>query len=210
MPNHRRGRSKGKHQAQGPGRGAQMVRIVGGHLRRRQLKYSGDPRVRPMKDRTREAVFNLIGPISSAMYALDLFAGTGALGLESISRGASGATLVECHGPTAAVIRQNIQSLGIGDRVQLIRADVFYWMRQEPSLPTGPWLVFCCPPYDYYGSRCHDLLQLIDTLLKRAPAGSVLVVEADDSFDVAQLPEASAWRVRDYPPARIALRCLTA
>src|SRR5262249_42961688 len=78
-----------------------IVRIIGGEYRGRKLQYSGDIRTRPMKDRVREALFNLIGPNVRGMHAIDLFAGTGALGLEAISRGAAGATFIERHYPTA-------------------------------------------------------------------------------------------------------------
>ncbi len=60
------------------------LRIIGGQFRGRRLRYGGDPRTRPMKDRLREAVFNLIGPMVRGTHALDLFAGTGALGLEAL------------------------------------------------------------------------------------------------------------------------------
>jgi 16S rRNA (guanine966-N2)-methyltransferase len=159
-----------------------------------------------MKDRTREALFNLLGPISRDQYVLDLFAGTGVMSLESLSRGAGEATLIEYHRPTAAVIRENIQSLGVEDRAHLIVADAFRWFRQAPPLPATPWLVFLCPPYDYYASRWRELQELLQRLIERAPMGSVLALEADTSFDPNHLPEAASWRVRDYPPARIALR----
>src|SRR6478736_322408 len=77
------------------------LRIVGGTLRGRKLQYSGDVRTRPMKDRVREAVFNLLGPQVAGSHAIDLFAGTGALGIEAISRGATKATFIERHLPTA-------------------------------------------------------------------------------------------------------------
>ena len=64
-----------------------------------------------MKDRLREAIFNLVGPLPPGMQAWDLFAGTGALGLEAISRGAERATFLEQHYPTAGIIRQNITAL---------------------------------------------------------------------------------------------------
>src|SRR6186713_2214397 len=83
------------------------LRIIGGTLRHRKLQYSGDLRTRPMKDRVREAVFNLLGPQIKGTHAIDLFAGTGALGLEAVSRGASRATLIERHLPTAKLIEQN-------------------------------------------------------------------------------------------------------
>ena len=64
------------------------LRIIGGNFRGRKLRYHGDPVVRPMKHRVREAIFNLISTESDGAHAIDLFAGTGALGLEAISRGA--------------------------------------------------------------------------------------------------------------------------
>ena len=80
-------------------RPAAGLRIIGGEFRGRRLHYSGDRRTRPMKDRLREAVFNLIGPDIRGKHAIDLFAGTGALALESLSRGAKSATLIEQHHP---------------------------------------------------------------------------------------------------------------
>src|SRR6185369_13778531 len=99
------GRMKSRH-ISGPGSGSGEVpvvglRIIGGKLRGRKLQYSGDLRTRPMKDRVREAVFNLLGPGVKGSHAIDLFAGTGALGLEAISRGAAQATLIERHLPTS-------------------------------------------------------------------------------------------------------------
>ncbi|OYV90832.1 MAG: hypothetical protein B7Z73_05850 [Planctomycetia bacterium 21-64-5] len=88
------------------------VRIIGGSLRGRRLECTGDPRTRPMKDRVREAVFNLLGDVSGST-AIDLFAGTGALGFEALSRGAKAAVFFEQHFPTADVIRRNAALLGV-------------------------------------------------------------------------------------------------
>ena len=77
------------------------VRIIAGCFRGRKLHYSGDPRTRPMKDRVRQALFNRLGPDVEGTLAVDLFAGTGALGLEALSRGATRAILIEQHRPTA-------------------------------------------------------------------------------------------------------------
>src|SRR5438105_2010542 len=77
------------------------LRIIGGSLRGRKLQYTGEARTRPMKDRVREAVFNLLGPSVTGSHAIDLFAGTGALGLEALSRGAARATFIERHFPTS-------------------------------------------------------------------------------------------------------------
>jgi 16S rRNA (guanine966-N2)-methyltransferase len=126
------------------------LRIIGGRFRGRRLQYSGDPRTRPMKDRLREAIFNLVGPGIRGTHALDLFAGTGALALEALSRGADRATLIEQHYPTADIIRQNVAALGVEGQAEIVVGNVFIWQKrrnrgchahacrghEEPATPT--------------------------------------------------------------------------
>jgi 16S rRNA (guanine966-N2)-methyltransferase len=185
------------------------LRIIGGTFRGRKLLYHGDPRTRPMKDRVRESVFNLISTESEGTHAVDLFAGTGALGLEALSRGALRATFIELHQPTAAVIRQNIALLGVESQAEVIAVNTFFWGRNPTGLSTLPWLVFSSPPYDFYVSRREEMLRLLDSLLAAATQESVFVVESDSRFDPSLLPGGvEKWDVRDYPPARIAIyRC---
>jgi 16S rRNA (guanine966-N2)-methyltransferase len=182
------------------------LRIIGGHLRNRPIHYSGDPRTRPMKDRVREALFNLIGPQVKGMHAIDLFAGTGALGLEAISRGAARATLIERHFPTAGVIRENIASLGVEPQCQVFAADTFLWLRQQRSRDPGllagePWLVLCSPPFDFYVDRLPQMHALLSDLRHAAPPGSLFAVETDQRFDFAHFSDLGDWDVRHYPPA---------
>lgn len=162
-----------------------------------------------MKDRTREAVFNLVGPAVKQKHAIDLFAGTGALGIEAISRGAARATLIERHFPTARMIRDSIRTLGIESVAEVVSADTFVWARRisNGSIAVGdePWLVFCSPPFDFYVERADEMLQLIRTMTELAPPGSLAVVEADERFDVALLPHPDRWDVRQYAPAVVAL-----
>lgn len=193
-----------------PGAADSPLRIVGGKFRGRKLRYSGDPRTRPMKDRVREAAFNLLGPAPQGKHVIDLFAGTGALALEALSRGAVSATLIERHFPTAAVIRENLAVLGCEALVEVVAADTFYWAGQSPQLPADrPWLVFCSPPYEFYVCRVTEMLQLIGRLVHEAPAESQFVVEADERFDAGTLPEARAWQTRSYPPAHLHMYCKT-
>ena len=177
------------------------LRIVGGHYRGRKLRYGGDRLVRPMKDRVREAVFNLVGPSVRGTHAIDLFAGTGALALEALSRGAARATLIEQHLPTVKIIRQNIDTLGVKERCDVVTGNVFSWIRQEPRLGEEPWTVFSSPPYDLYVQQEEDILGLIKGLIDAAPAASIFVVESDERFDFASLPEPDAWKCRVYAPA---------
>jgi 16S rRNA (guanine966-N2)-methyltransferase len=198
-----------RHRPPQAGRGdapqAAELRIIGGVHARRKLHYVGDPRTRPMKDRVREAVFNLVGPAVKGTHAIDLFAGTGALGLEAISRGAARATFFERHFPTADCIRGNISALRVEEACQVVAADTFLAFRRERDLGAAPWLVFCSPPYDFYVDRLDEMLALLRTLVGRAPPGSILVVEADARFDCDSLPGELRWDVREYPPARIAV-----
>lgn len=154
-----------------------------------------------MKDRVREATFNLLGPSVRSTHAIDLFAGTGALGLEAISRGAARATFWERHFPTAAVIEENIALLDVAGQCTVLAGDTFAFFRQPADLGQAPWTVFCSPPYDYYLTHDEQLLTLVELLFRGAPAGSLLVVEADQRFDFARLPDAEQWDVRGYPPA---------
>jgi 16S rRNA (guanine(966)-N(2))-methyltransferase RsmD len=180
---------------------AAAPRIIGGTLRGRKLIYSGDPRTRPMKDRVREALFNRLGNAVAGKHVIDLFAGTGALGLEAISRGASGATLVERHFPTAGLIRKNAAELEVAGRCTILPANTLLWPLRWPELPAGPWVVFCSPPYDLYVDHTDEMTSLISGLIDRAAPSSIFCVEADERFDFALLPNADEWDIRSYPPA---------
>lgn len=200
------------------------VRIIGGTLRGRTLPFGGDPHVRPMKDRVREAVFNLIADDVKDRQVIDLFAGTGVLGFEALSRGAARALLLERHFPTAKAIRRHADQLGLGESMDVEAADTFVWVRRLAEgllmgvdgrprnllaeLQQRPWLVFCCPPYILFAQRPDDMLNLIRQLMSLAPPGSLFVVESDERFDPTLLDEPDQWFVRFYPPALIALRRL--
>lgn len=186
------------------------LRVIGGTLRGRSIAYSGDPRTRPMKQRVREAVFNLVGDRVVGTHVLDLFAGTGALAWEALSRGAVRATLIERHFPTVRLLRQNAEALGVSDRVSIVAGDAFVWApRVAAESPlcgaVPPWLLFCAPPYNLYVNQAPALVALLSALASRAPNQSVLLVEADERFDTTMLPAACLWDIRGYPPAVIAV-----
>jgi 16S rRNA (guanine966-N2)-methyltransferase len=181
------------------------LRIIGGTLRGRKLKYSGDMRTRPMKDRVRESVFNLLGIGVEGSHAIDLFAGTGALGLEAVSRGAAKATFIERHFPTAKLIEQNAAALGVAERTEVVFGDAFRWTAAFRPAGNGPITMFCSPPFDFYVDRQEEMREMIDRWIAVSPAGSQLVVEADDRFDFQSVPQSDQWDVRKYPPAVIGI-----
>lgn len=180
------------------------LRIIGGTMRGRGILYSGDLRTRPMKDRLREAVFDVLATAVVGKHAIDLFAGTGALAFEALSRGAVRATLIERHFPTARLIEQNIELLEVGDRTSVYAGDAFLWPKQQrdwADLAQSPWLVLCSPPYAFYSNRTADMVGLISGLCRRAPPESEFVVEADQCFDFSLLAELGQWDIREYLPA---------
>jgi 16S rRNA (guanine966-N2)-methyltransferase len=155
-----------------------------------------------MKERVRESLFNLLGVDVKGAVAIDLFAGTGALGFEAVSRGAARAVLAERHFPTADVLRRSVRSLGLESRVEVRPGDALLWAKRLPPLPADmPWVVFVSPPWSFFTDRWDELRGLIEAMMRAAPAGSVVVVEADTSFDATLLPEVTAWETREVPPA---------
>jgi 16S rRNA (guanine966-N2)-methyltransferase len=125
------------------------MRVVGGRLRSRSLAGPKSDAVRPTSDRLRETLFNILAhaygnPVTGAR-VLDLFAGTGALGIEAISRGASYALFVDEGVEARALLRQNIETLGLGGVTRIFRRDA---TRLGPAHPLEPFdLAFLDPPY---------------------------------------------------------------
>ena len=134
----------------GPGRqaprrrgGGQLVRVIAGEHRGRRIAAPKGEKTRPTSDRVRENAFNLIGPVDDAM-VLDLFAGSGAMGIEALSRGAASCVFVESDREACRVIHANLETLRL--RATVLCRDVFSALASD----NGPYdLVLCDPPYDF-------------------------------------------------------------
>jgi 16S rRNA (guanine(966)-N(2))-methyltransferase RsmD len=124
------------------------MRIIGGQARRTTLRSPRDARTRPTADRVREAVFDILGPgVADGLRVLDLFAGTGALGIEAVSRGAGHALLVERSRACVALCRENAERAHLSDRVLVREGDVGRVLRAlEQEGERFGW-IFCDPPY---------------------------------------------------------------
>ena len=125
------------------------MRVVGGRLRGRNLASPASREIRPTADRLRESVFNILihaygDPISGAR-VLDLFAGTGALGIEAVSRGAAFALFVDNGTEARALLRNNVEALGLGGVTKVFRRDATNLGPAHPVEPVS--LVFLDPPY---------------------------------------------------------------
>ena len=127
------------------------MRIIAGNYRSRILKSLKGLALRPTTDRLRETLFNVLGPAVAGSRFLDVFAGTGAVGIEALSRGAAQVTFIENHAPAAKLIRQNLDSLKITTGYTILAADALAALqklaaRHTPSIPPFDF-VFVDPPY---------------------------------------------------------------
>ncbi len=122
------------------------MRIIAGSLKGRRLATIKG-RMRPTSAKVREAIFNILGPVVLEAKVLDLFAGTGALGLEALSRGAHAVVFVEEHPASLAVLRRNMEKLGLVDRVEVLPLPVKAGLKKLASRQATFDLVFLDPPY---------------------------------------------------------------
>lgn len=162
------------------------MRIVGGRLRGRALAAPKSQSIRPTADRLRESLFNILmhaygDPISGAR-VLDLFAGTGALGLEALSRGAASATLVERDVGLAAALRATVARLPGGEAAQVVQADALGWLGGQAE--AGYDLAFVDPPF---AAGLWDAVW--PALLPKLAAGAWLYVEAPQGVPIALPPD---------------------
>ncbi len=159
------GATKAGSEARAPG----AVRIVAGEWRGRRLRIPPGTSVRPTPDRVRETLFNWLGPGIEGALALDLFAGTGALGFESLSRGAAGVWLVERDPRLAAALERHAGGLGAGTRARIRMGDAASAMA-DSGLPTFD-LAFVDPPFG------DPLEPVLAALVRRLAPGARVYIE---------------------------------
>jgi 16S rRNA (guanine966-N2)-methyltransferase len=119
-----------------------MMRVIAGELGGRRLRSPRGTGTRPTSERVREALFSMLGDVSG-LRVLDLFAGSGSLGIEALSRGAAAATFVERSPRALAALRGNITALGLAERARVVEGDALTALR----LPGKYDLIFLDPPY---------------------------------------------------------------
>jgi len=155
------------------------MRIIAGELRGRRLRPVAGRKVRPTGDKVREAIFAILAsryglPAASSTRVLDLYAGTGALGLEAISRGALWVTFVEVDGKAAATVAANLEHCGVADRGAVRRQSVEAFLARAGGADRDFSLAFLDPPYDAGPGLAVALATLAPPLLTPA---AVIVAE---------------------------------
>jgi 16S rRNA (guanine966-N2)-methyltransferase len=169
------------------------MRVISGRLGGRRLKAPASRTVRPTTDKVREALFAMLGDLAGAR-VLDLFAGTGALGIEALSRGAERAVFVERDAAVARILGENLRALDLGrEHVQVRRADALAALRSARARQETYDLVFIDPPYRQAGQWGPALSTALPPLLaararvvvesdRRAPLGLELEIERDRRY----------------------------
>jgi 16S rRNA (guanine966-N2)-methyltransferase len=161
------------------------MRVIAGEYRRRLLRSLPGLEIRPTSDRLRETLFNVLcagNPAALAESAwLDLYAGTGAVGIEALSRGARMVYFVESSKAAAEVIAANLKSLGISGGFQVKKAETVRALRQLQEAGTVGDFVFLDPPYSMADEYVKTLTALAPSALLRA--GSIVIAEHQKRFD---------------------------
>ena len=148
------------------------IRIVAGRLRGRRLSVPNDPALRPTSDKVREALFNILGQDLTGFDVMDLYAGSGALGFEALSRGARRSVFVEANPKTAAALRRSAEELGVEHESRVIVGRVLEVL--DRARLGGPYhVIFADPPYDAAAQT--ELVEAIDAARLLGMHGTVVV-----------------------------------
>jgi len=166
------------------------VRIIAGTARGMRLAPV-PPGVRPTSDRVRESLFNALGQFFDGGAVLDLYAGTGSLGIEALSRGIERATFVEKNGRAVATIRENLRRTGFEERAEVVREDAGRALERLREHGRTYNLIFMDPPYRIATTEVEGVLSRLDAIL--APGGRV-VVERGDAPEEVLLSEKGVTR----------------
>ena len=150
------------------------MRVIAGKFRSRPLKGPGKLRLRPTSDRLRETLFNILGAAVEDSWFVDAYAGTGAIGIEALSRGAREVIFVESHAATAKLIRANLASLKINSGVEIIEASALRGLERIAQRHLIADFIFLDPPYENE-QELFDVLDYLDASHVVAPRGLVIV-----------------------------------
>jgi len=179
------------------------MRITGGEMGGRRVKVPSGDGVRPTQDRVRGALFSMLATRLAGARVLDLFAGTGAIGIEAISRGAGDAVWVEQSRRHVTLLKENIQTLTGLPHPRVVCDDAMHWLQHAVAESFD--LVFADPPYEW--ARMHGFAPMASLLHKRGwvSSGGIFVAEQPMSMPAASLDQWELLRDRPYGDTRLAV-----
>ena len=183
-----------------------MIRIIAGEYRGRKLKVLKGMDVRPSSDKLREGLFNMLSSLADyeSMIFLDLYAGTGALGLEALSRGAKKVIFIEASRKNMSVLKQNIESISPEQNCfELIQDSSAQWLSGFVD-PGHPCVVFLDPPFS--GNEYEMILNKLN-VLPSIRAGSLIVVESNQAREILFPEELLLVKNRRYGSVTLDILC---
>jgi 16S rRNA (guanine966-N2)-methyltransferase len=173
------------------------VRIIAGQLKGRKLAVHVSPELRPTPQMVREALFSILGNAVPDRPFVDLFAGTGVVGVEALSRGASSATFVERDFRLAQELDGYLRKFQLTRQARIFRTDAYHWVAGWRA-PAEPVNVFVSPPFADLTGRSGDLLQALRTLQERVADESVIVLQSERGAPLEQHAAFADWEHRRY------------
>jgi len=179
------------------------MRIIGGEMGGRKLLPPEGEQTRPVTDRVKQSLFDIINPLLPDAEIYDCFAGTGSMGLEALSRGASFCTFFEADRSTLARLTQNIAALRVQERTRIVPGDIFKWFDRATTRPNmagriGADIVFLDPPYRFVRDRPDELIQLVFHLAHMHLKPGATLVFRHDANDKLELPKLNKTDEREY------------
>jgi len=179
------------------------MRIIAGEHRGRLLLAPQGETTRPITDRVKQSLFDILAPQIEGALVYDCFAGTGSMGLESLSRGAKFATFFEIDRSALARLSQNIAAIKASDRSRIVSGDLFRWFdlstrRPDSTNASGADIVFLDPPYRFLRDHSDEILQLALHLSHGHLQPRATVVFRHDVKDELPLPRLEKFDQREY------------
>ena len=173
------------------------VRIIAGEFRGRTLLGPDGDVTRPITDRAKQSLFDVLSPRIDGARVYDCFSGTGSLGLECLSRGAAHATFFDADRSAVLRLKRNIDALGVRDRATVVAGDLFKWF--DATVPAARAdLIFLDPPYRFLREKPDDLQRWARRAAEAHVASGAVVVFRHDAADALALPPLRAVDRREY------------
>ena len=181
------------------------VRVISGSARGLKLNTPGDDRVRPTTDRVKESMFNIVQDWVYDSQVLDLFAGSGALGIEALSRGASQAVFCDNSLDSIKIIKSNIEQARVVDRSQIVSGDFKRCLRDMEAKNQSFDMIFVDPPY--YEGLFEEVLDTIRSckILKK---DGIVIVEHDAKKPIGQVEGLEVYKEKKYGITMLTFYCL--
>jgi 16S rRNA (guanine966-N2)-methyltransferase len=174
------------------------MRIIGGEFRSRQLLAPKTDATRPITDRVKQSLFDILAPEIENARVYDCFAGTGSMGLECLSRGAAHAMFFEADRSAAALLRKNIATLRVQDRSTVIDRDLFKWFDHSDESTARAALIFLDPPYRMLREQPEKLTCLVASILAKHLTPDGIIIFRHDAHDHLEFPSTTTADTRTY------------